>query len=234
MKKLLTLASALALMLVLAACSSNPAPLIQSPYEPDDMYQHGADSNYNLYEPDDVTDLTISDSEWDDTWANTSVFASWTGSVVDIITEYSDPPTYIFHLEGENGSATFTTNFNTFILGDTPEVGDTITGFYLLDMPMTMIYPPQFTVSVIVNGDFNNVAVDRFDEALVSYGGDLMLEITNETEIMLQDGEVFDCILYHRKLVVVYDISTRSIPAITTPSQIIVLFETPVTGPAFL
>ena len=99
---------------------------------------------------------------------------------------------------------------------------------------MGMIYPPQFTASVIINGDFINIAVDRFDDDLISYDGLLMLSIGDETEIILQDGELFDCELAHRKMVVLYDISTRSIPAITTPSKIIVLFERFATGPAFL
>jgi len=246
MKKLLTFAATLILLMALAACSSNPAPLIAP--QPDAGAVLGTADNYNdddaIYEEDyeycDEPDFDVDDEngygyDFDfDPWEDMPVFGSWTGEVVEISVEYSSPPTYTFLLSTENGSANFITNFNTFFLGDIPEVGDTITGFHLMDTFMTMIYPPQFNASVIVNGEFYNIHVDRFDDELISYDGNLMLNIGDETEIILQDGEPYDGELAHRKLVIVYDISTRSIPARTTPSQIIVLFEHAVTGPAFL
>jgi len=242
MKKLICLATILIIVLVLSACSNNPAPLIAPPPDasPDGVgVEHvpGEDiSDDSEYEPDydynGEYDFGFDDGF--DPWADVPIFGSWTGEVVEISVEYSYPPTYTFLLQSESGSVNFIADFNTFTLGETPEVGDTITGFYLLaGMPMALIYPPQFNVSAIVNGEFDNIHVDRFDDELVSYDGNLRLNIGDETEIILQDGEPFECELAHRKLVVVYDISTRSIPAMTTPSRIIVLFEHAVTGPAF-
>ena len=226
MKKFLTLAVLIIAILGLAACNNGVAPL--APNVPDE----------NVYDPYYGKDVTDGDyNPGDAIWPgmdDQGEFGSISGTVVEVSTEYSYPPTHIFRLEGENGIVNFIADFNTFILGEMPVVGDTITGFFSLDMPMAMIYPPQYNLSVIVNGDFNNVAVDRFDGDLVSFDGNLKLEIGADTEIILQDGEPFDCILAGRKLVVVYDISTRSIPAITTPSQVIVLFERFATGPAFL
>jgi len=246
MRKLFILAAALMLLLVLFACSDNPAPLIAPPPESEVEVIFDTEDDYNyddtIYEPDTYHygeyDYDVEDDydfeDHDTWWSDMPVFGSWTGQVTEIHGDDDYPPMYTFIMEGEDGNAMFVTDFNTFILGNAPEIGDNITGFYLLDMPMAMIYPPRYVVSVIVNGEFNNIAVDRFDEELISYDGSLRLNINDETEIILQDGELFDCELAHRKLVVVYDISTRSIPAQTAPSQIIVLFEHPVTGPAFL
>ena len=234
MKKLIILALALTILLALAACANNPAPLAPPEPEPAETQDTAPDETADYeYELEIDEDFEFGDVLWPD-MADMGVFGSWKGTVVEISVQYSDPPTYIFSLEGEVGSANFIADFNTFTLGSAPEVGDTITGFFLMDMPMAMIYPPQYNVSVIVNGEFTNLHVDRFDDELVSYDGSLMLEIGDNTEIILQDGEIFDCELAHRKLVVVYDISTRSIPAQTTPSKIIVLFERFATGPAFI
>ena len=239
MKRLLTLAALLIFVLVLAACSDSPAPLIapedgvagidydvsEDLAQEEEGYDYGYDYDFDL-------DFDLGGGEiWDDM----PTFSSWTGEVTEISIYESDPPAYIFLIQGENGSANLITNFNTFFLGEMPEVGDTITGFYMPEAFMALIYPPQFNTSVIVNGEHSyNIAVDRFDEDLISYDGFLMLNIGDDTEIILQDGEAFDCELAHRKLVVLYDISTRSIPAITTPSKIIVLFENITTGPATL
>ena len=234
MKKLIILATALIILLALAACSNNPAAL--APPEPESNEVHDIDvdeaEDYE-YDYGIAEDFELGDVLWPD-MTDMDVFGSWTGTVVEIFVQWTDPPTYIFSLEGDGGSANFIADFNTFTLGSAPDVGDTITGFFLMDAPMAMIYPPQYNVSVIVNGEAASLHVDRFDEELVSYDGSLMLNIDGDTEIILQDGEVFDCVLAHRKLVVVYDISTRSIPAQTTPSKIIVLFERFATGPAFI
>jgi len=235
MKKLLTLATLLALTLVITACSNNPAPLLSPEPEvsitldvvstpPDDII---LEEHENGYEDDFIFDN-------DGLWNDMPTFGSITGTVVGIEAQYTYPPTYFFLIEGESGSANLMTHFNTFILGATPELGDTITGFYVMEPFMAAIYPPQFNTSVILNQDVISITVDRFDDDLISYDGFLRLNIGEETEIILQDGEPFDCELAHRKLVVLYDISTRSIPAQTTPTKIIVLFEQFTTGPAFL
>ena len=242
MKKFIILAAALIMVFALTACDGNePAALAPGDNDDnlvfvdtdEDLVFIDADDDQDFYEPGDYGYDYI--PECDFLWDAPETFGSWTGTVVEIETEYSDPPVTFFRLEGESGSATFMADFNHFVLGEMPEVGDTITGYYLLDMPMAMIYPPQYNVSVIVNGNFLGVHVDRFGDDLLSYDGNLQLNIGDDTEIFLQDGEPIGAeYLAHRKLVVVYSISTRSIPPITTPEKIIVLFERFATGPAFL
>lgn len=54
----------------------------------------------------------------------------------------------------------------------------------------------------------------------------LKLNISEDTKIITRDGEIFKGGLENKKLVVIYTISTKSIPAQTTPSKVIVLSET--------
>ncbi|MGF7184242.1 hypothetical protein GGQ84_000325 [Desulfitispora alkaliphila] len=74
-------------------------------------------------------------------------------------------------------------------------------------------------------GENQNIKTDRFDSNLVSSDNMLKLNITDETDIILEDGTAFEGELANRKLVVTYEASTRSIPAKTTPTEIVVLFE---------
>lgn len=108
-------------------------------------------------------------------------------------------------------------------------VGAEITGFFETNAPMIMIYPPRYNVDIIaVNFDGLNVKVDRFDSDFVSKDGTLKLNISDDTEIVFQNGEKFTGdlgSLANRKLIVLYKYSTRSIPAQTTPEKIIVLYE---------
>ena len=237
MKKLITLAVLILAMLAIAACNSdNAAPL----HQPDDGYD-GFYGNIDLDE-DDIYNIDIDDDIFgeDFDWgcnlmADMPVFGSWSGTVTEVEAVETDYETFIYiHLEGDDGNATFVSNFNIFVLGEEPAVGDYITGYYLMGGFMAMIYPPRYNVSVIVNGDFLAVAVDRFNEELVSYDGFLQLNMDESVEVILQSGEAFDGELAGRKLVVVYDISTRSIPAQTTPNKVVVLYEQAVALPGML
>ena len=143
----------------------------------------------------------------------------------------------------EESSAYFTTTLNTFFLGETPNVGDRITGFFENNMPMTMIYPPQYRAVVIVNNEeiTSSVFVDRFvsvegfedDDSssppeMLSLDGTRRLHASNpETIIVSQGGQdATDWDLNDRLLVVVYDLATRSMPPlIFAPEKIVVMYE---------
>lgn len=104
------------------------------------------------------------------------------------------------------------------------DIGSVITGFYDADKPMIMIYPPQYNAEVIaVFSKEQNIKVDSFDKNLVSFDKSLKLNISNDTKIITQDGKPFKGKLTNKKLVVIYDVSTKNIPAQTNPIQIIVL-----------
>jgi hypothetical protein len=104
-------------------------------------------------------------------------------------------------------------------------------------VPMLMIYPPQpeaVAFSAVSDApDF--VKLDRFDEELVSYDGMLALNIDENVRIIMQDGAEFQLFgqsvqdaLANRAMMVFYSVTTRSIPAQTTPELVVVLYETAV------
>jgi len=230
---------ATALMFALAACSDEVAPLMApeddivfledsgEDHEFTDEEQYALDNSYDA--ADEIYDMPN--------------FGQITGEVTNIEdNEWGLTITIV----GENGTTNFTSNewSNTLFLGSAPAVGDTITGFHVMEMFMLSIYPPQHPASVIVNHDFYDehglpfITVDRFYEhyegQLISADGQLVVNIGDDTNITLQDGEVFDGELEGRMLVVTYYITTRSLPPQALPEQIIVLFEQITTGPAYL
>jgi hypothetical protein len=92
---------------------------------------------------------------------------------------------------------------------------------------MTLQYPPSPVAMVVAIGFDKDkfIKVDRFDKDLVSEDGQLKLNNGPTTKIILQNSEDFDGELTGRALAVVYSVTTRSIPAQTTPEKIVVLYE---------
>jgi hypothetical protein len=103
-------------------------------------------------------------------------------------------------------------------------VGDRVTGYYDGDAPTILIYPPQYQALVMVKDSTNqNVKVDHFNSQLVSNDGQLQLNISPYTQIVLTNGQAFSRSPANRDLIVIYGPATHSIPAKTTPYRIIVL-----------
>jgi len=117
------------------------------------------------------------------------------------------------------------------------EEGTEITGYYESGRPMILIYPPQYSIDIVapaMNDEF--MKVDKFDADLLSSDKTLKLNISEETEILWENGTQINWLvkpsisdleaaLSNRKLIVFYDFTTKSIPAQTTPSKIIVLSQ---------
>lgn len=105
-------------------------------------------------------------------------------------------------------------------------VGHNIIAFYNALAPTPMIFPPQFRAIVIARMSKKQIVkVDNFNDELISSDESLRLNIGHKTHILLQNGQTFLGEIKGRDLVVVYSASTKSIPAITTPSEIIVLCD---------
>lgn len=103
------------------------------------------------------------------------------------------------------------------------QVGDMVTGFYDGNAPAILIYPPQFPTLLIVKDKPNrNVKADYFGARLISIDGQLQLNIGSDTSLMLRNGQLFNGEIGNQNLIVFYGISTRSIPAKTTPTKVIV------------
>jgi len=111
-------------------------------------------------------------------------------------------------------------------------VGDDIRVFYNAKAPMILIYPPQINAEFIALNldEAKSVTIARFDLAFTSQKDSLKLNISKDTEIVYEDGKKYegkaeDLLNPSRKLVVIYSITTRSIPAQTTPEKIIIMYE---------
>lgn len=153
-------------------------------------------------------------------------FNSFTGTVKKITAMEGVEGSQFVSVENEAGApANFIVSKQSYILNNAKiTVGSKITGYYKANVPMIMIYPPQYHADVvIVDNKEQNVKVDLFDQDLLSSDQWLKLNISKDTEVVLQDGTAFAGELTGRKLVVMYDVTTKSIPAQTTPTKIIVL-----------
>ncbi|MBP2243387.1 hypothetical protein J2Z40_004025 [Cytobacillus eiseniae] len=106
------------------------------------------------------------------------------------------------------------------------EKGMNITAYYDKNKPMIMIYPPRITPEIIIvnEGDMGQVKISQFDDQFVSLDNDLKLNIAEETILLNENGkEIKQEDLHGKELMVFYDVSTKSIPAQTTPNKIIAL-----------
>ncbi|MFF2796709.1 hypothetical protein [Lysinibacillus xylanilyticus] len=110
-----------------------------------------------------------------------------------------------------------------FVNQEIVTLGDQITGYYDGNAPVPMIYPPQYRALVVVKeNNYLNVKVDFFNNQLVSSDGQLQLNLSAYTLILLKNGQPFSKRPANRNLIVIYGPTTRSIPAQTTPYKIIV------------
>ena len=153
-------------------------------------------------------------------------FLEFTGVVEEI--QESEGKTTVIVKGEEDALAVFILTPSTYYITENPiEKGAVVTGVYDSAKPMIMIYPPQFDIEAIAVDFPENtfVKVDRFNGNMVSYDEELKLNISDNTEIVLENGEKYEGAIADRKLVVFYTVSTRSIPAQTTPEKIIVLYE---------
>lgn len=157
-----------------------------------------------------------------------SYFNSFTGIVKEVKEHAVIEGAQFVSVEAEEGNpANIIIASDTYVISNAElAVGTEVTCFYDVTKPMLMIYPPQYSAEVVVvgSGDFN-VKVDVFDQDLVSMDNMLKLNVSADTEIVGEDGTVFASELAGEKLAVIYNASTKSIPAQATPSKIVVLAQ---------
>ncbi|EGQ26309.1 copper amine oxidase domain protein [Sporosarcina newyorkensis 2681] len=104
--------------------------------------------------------------------------------------------------------------------------GDKIVAYTNADKPMIMIYPPQYTPDVVIveTEKTGFAAVEAFDEDLLSKHLSLKLNVDEKTVLSSVSGkEVTAADLPEKDLLVFYTMTTRSIPAQTTPEKVVVL-----------
>jgi hypothetical protein len=104
--------------------------------------------------------------------------------------------------------------------------GDYITAFYDTSVPVALIFPPRYRAVVIAkNSRGSFVKVDYFNDALISSDNTLKLNISPRTQLLLPNNQNYLGNISEKNLAVVYSFTTKSIPALTTPSQVTVLCE---------
>ncbi|MCS0670683.1 hypothetical protein [Cytobacillus firmus] len=126
---------------------------------------------------------------------------------------------------GMGGTVHFIVSPSTYVLDQSMlSAGDIITGYYDGNAPVPLIYPPQYRALVVVkHTSHQNVKTDYFNSQLVSSDGQLQLNVSPYTQMVLTNGQAFTGSPANRDLVVIYGPSTKSIPAQTTPYKIVVL-----------
>jgi len=161
----------------------------------------------------------------------------FTGNVISI--EEINGQTHVTIENAEGGQAIFVISDETiFPFSDSFDVGDEVTAWrwFLPGTPMAMIYPPIYDAAVFAAGrpDGSNIRVARFhkwenhaEDYMISQDEMFSFTIDENTIILTQDGN--DYIDFStevsRRIVVIYGISTRSIPEMATADKMIVLFE---------
>ncbi len=160
------------------------------------------------------------------TEARMSHFNAYTG-IVKSVKEYQNVEgSKIVELEdGKGGQANVIVSADTYFTHEKEiKEGSKITVYYDANMPMIMIYPPQYKADVVVAGDVKeSIKVDLFNRNLTSADGQLKIKVGKDTEIVTQDGKKYEGNLSNKNLVVYYTVATKSIPAQTAPSKVVVL-----------
>ena len=107
---------------------------------------------------------------------------------------------------------------------ETLSVGMDCTFWYLADAPMILIYPPQYNAAVAArNRNDRMIDVSRYGRELVNQERTLQLKLDGSVDIRTTNNQYFQGSPADHDLVVIYETSTRSIPAQTTPKNIVVL-----------
>lgn len=160
-------------------------------------------------------------------------FGSVTGTIVDMV------PTRIGNRRA-NGCMIFVTiedtdgntvNFimtpSTYVVDfQTLSVGMMCTFWYAADAPMPLIYPPQYNAVVAAqNMSDRMINVGYYNTSLVNEDQTLQLNMDGSVDVRTTNNQYFQGSPANHNLVVVYENSTRSIPAQTTPRQVVVLCE---------
>ena len=105
--------------------------------------------------------------------------------------------------------------------------GSKITVFTGSYEPTPLILPVQYTANVIIiNGDQEgNVNIDTYLADEEGYTNALKIATADDTKIVDKDEKEYKGDINKNDLIVFYDVSTKSIPAQTTPTKVVVLGE---------
>lgn len=128
-------------------------------------------------------------------------------------------------LQTPDGIVQFVISPTTYVMDDVRlRPGMTVSAFYDSNLPIPLIFPPQYQAAFIGRKNPNEtIIIDTFDGELISSNNSLRLNVARSTDVVTSNGQTFTCPLGNHLLIVYYTATTRSIPAQTTPRRIIVM-----------
>ncbi len=166
--------------------------------------------------------------------AEASQFLTQAGTVefIDVVDGVS-----IVQIANEQGGLRFAVAADTIIvnrengaymMANELTEGMAVTVVYDMNSPMGMSMPPYLgsVAAVVANSDAGNVTVGKFGEDLTDWSQKLQLNIDGTTAIKNMQGSrirLFAEDVKGQDALVFYGMTTRSIPAQTTPSFILIL-----------
>lgn len=153
-----------------------------------------------------------------------TTFVPVTGIIVNI-TRGNDCCSQMLALRTEDGIVNFLIGMDTIVI-DSRQLrqGMRVTAFYDSNLPVPLIFPPQYQAQLITAlGRNEQVMLNYFDSDLTAADNTLQLNISAGTMIKTLNGQNITCNLGEHTLLVYYTTTTRSIPPQTTPRRIIVL-----------
>lgn len=165
-------------------------------------------------------------------------FGSVTGTIVELVptrmgNRRADGCMLFVSLEDTDGN---TVNFiltpSTYVVDfQTLSVGMTATFWYDANAPMPLIYPPQYHAVVAAQElPDRRINVGYYNSSLVNEDQTLQLNVDGTVDVRTTNNQYFQGSPANHNLVVLYDTSTRSIPAQTTPQTVVVLCDRIVSG----
>lgn len=146
------------------------------------------------------------------------------GTIINISGE-NDCCSRMITLRTENGIVNFRVVSDTRIIDDRQlRIGFRVAAFYDGNLPVPLIFPPQYTAQIItLLGRNEQIMLNFFDNNLTASDRSLQLNIGRNTNVSTINGQSVNCSLGNHVLLVYYTVTTRSIPPQTSPSRVVVL-----------
>ena len=179
----------------------------------------------------------VEDSQKAGTEEEATDFMKYTGMIKEIVKDdkrwtitIADENKNITHLLLNNDTILIHSGDGEQIKREDLQIGHSLEAYYDKNKPMLLIFPPQLTPDFVLVREENakmNVKVSKFDDSLLSLDNQLKLNLSKETIIENQLGKPIEKEkLANKELIVFYSVTTKSIPAQTSPIKIIAFDKT--------
>ncbi|PIC96194.1 copper amine oxidase [Sporosarcina sp. P26b] len=139
----------------------------------------------------------------------------------------------LYTLDGKEEQFVLAVNEETLIYDNAGKkiklkIGDSVSAYTDSNKPMILIFPPQYTPDVVIveKSEESTAVVGIFDDELVDPYLKLQLNVDDSSDVSSASGDpvkVDD--LKGNDLLVFYKVTTRSIPAQTSPEKVVLLDE---------